>query len=246
MKKSPGMFGLSGIALSLMFIAASPLYGQNNFDLDRLNSGEILVNLSADEQAQVEQDTLHAGLSYTAQGRDRIGIQDEVNSLMAEAQELLEETDLEFSIHQYRVYQVPADRSTRGNDNLIWRAQQSLQITSQDSAAVLEAVAELQGIGLTMNGLNYSLSNARREEVADSLMAAALAEVKTRAEAAAAELGKSGVEIIELTMNSGGGGGFYRSTAMSLEAARDVAVPVADPGLTTVSFNVSARVILLP
>lgn len=235
-------------ALSLVCVlVVGTAVAQNNFNLELLNPGEIMMNLNANEQVEVEQDTLHANLYFSAQGRDRVALQDEVNRKMAEAQEVLAESDVESSIQQYRVYEIQPNRPARGDvDNSVWRAQQSLQLTSQDTSAVLDLVAELQGIGLTMGGMNYSLSNARQEEVADTLMADALAKVSARAEAAAAALGKAGVEIVELTMNSGSNGGFYRASTMAMEAARDIAAPVAEPGMTTVNFNVSARAILLP
>ena len=238
--------GRAGLGI-ICVLAAGTAVAQNNFNLEALNPGEIMMNLNANEQVQVEQDTLHASLYYAAQGRDRVALQDEVNSKMAEAQGVLTESDVESSIQQYRVHQLQPNRAIRGDaESPVWRAQQSLQLISQDSAAVLDLVAELQGIGLTMGGMNYSLSNARQEEAADSLMADALAKVSARADAAAAALGKSGVEIVELTMNSGSNGGFYRASAMSTASAMEVATPVAEPGMSTVTFNVSARAILLP
>lgn len=232
---------------SLLMISA-PVAAQNNFDLDVLDQGEVMLNLSANEQTEVEQDTLHAHLYYSAQGRDRVALQDEVNRRMAEALEVLEASEVEYSTQQYRVYQVQPGRPTRGDvDNPLWRAQQSVQLTSMDSTAVLDLVAELQALGLTMGGLNYSLSRERHEEVADSLMEAALARLQSRAEAAATALGKSTVEIVEVTMNNNFGGGYFRSSNASLAMeAMDVATPVAEPGLTTVTFNVSARAILIP
>ena len=240
---------LGHLILGLGLLAsAHAVQAQNNFNLELLNPGEIMLNLNANEQTEVEQDTLHANLYFSAQGRDRAALQDEVNRKMAEAKEILERSNLEYSIQQYRVYQVQPNRPTRSDqENPFWRAQQNVQITSQDSTAVLDLIAELQSQGLTMGGLNYSLSNARQEEVADSLMAAALAKVQNRAEAAAAAMGQSGAEIVELTMNSNSNTGFYRSTAsMAMEASMDVAVPVAEPGMTTVMMSVSARAILLP
>lgn len=221
---------------------------QNNFDLSLLNPGEVMVNLNANEQTEVEQDTLHASLYFAAQGRDRAALQDEVNRKMADVLALLEDSAVEYSTQQYRVYQVQPNRPTRGDiDNPLWRAQQGVQLTSQDSAAVLDLVADLQGMELTMAGLSYSLSPERQEEVADSLMEAALTKLQSRAQAAATALGKSDAEIVEISMNSSNNNGFYRtSTAMAMESAMDVATPVAEPGMTTVMFNVSARAILIP
>ncbi|MEQ8956019.1 MAG: SIMPL domain-containing protein [Gammaproteobacteria bacterium] len=235
-------------ALLALFLMPTLASAQNNFDLDMLNPGEILVNLSAVEQTEVEQDTLHGQLYYSAQGRDRVALQDEVNRVMASALELLADSEVESATQVYRVYPITPNRPTRGDiDNPLWRAQQGVSLTSQDSAALLDLVADLQDLGLTMSGLNYSLSPEREEEVADSLMGTALDKLRTRAEAAAANLGKSGVEILEISMNSSNNGFFAaRSTAMMSMEAMDVATPVAEPGLTTVMFNVSARVVLLP
>ncbi|MFN3164362.1 MAG: SIMPL domain-containing protein, partial [Pseudohongiellaceae bacterium] len=133
-------------------------------------------------------------------------------------------------------------------DNPLWQGRQGVQLSSQDSASLLALVGELQELGLTMSGLHYSLSPRRQEEVADSLMETALDKLRNRAAATADAMGKRDVEIVEITMNSSGGGGYYRSmsTAMAMESSMDVATPVAEPGMTTVSFNVSARAILLP
>jgi len=229
-------------------LVSLPVIAQNNFDLAVLNPGEIMVNLSVREQTQVEQDTLNAFLYFAIQGRDRVAIQDEVNRIMTTALELLADSEIDYSTQQYRVFQVAPSRPTRGDDeNLLWRAQQGVRLSSQDSGAVLNLVAELQEMGLTMNGLNYSLSDLRQEEVADTLMESALDRLRERSQAAAAALGKSDFELLEITMDGGNNSGFMRSTSMSLSAeAMDVATPVAEPGQSTVAFNVSARVILVP
>lgn len=233
----------------LMLVTSGVASAQNSFDLDILAPGEIMLNLSASEQREVEQDTLHANLYYAAQGRDRVALQDEVNRVMAEALALLVDSGLEYSTQQYYVHNVQSGRPTRGEiENPLWRAQQGMQLTSQDSTALLDMVAELQGMGLTMSGLNYSLSPERHEEVSDSLMEAALQKLRERANSVAATLDKSGAELVEVSIN-GSDNNFYRSMstmALRSEGAMDVATPVAEPGLTTVTLSVSARAILSP
>lgn len=250
MDTNSSIFGqLAAAVILTASLFCAEVSAQNNFSLDMLNPGEIMVNLNANEQTEVEQDMLHAGLVYTARGRDQVAVQDEVNRVMADVQEVLEDSAVESSIQRYYVHQIQPNRPTRGDlDNSLWQGRQGVQLTSQNSAALLELVTDLQELGLTMSGMNYSLSPQRQEEVADTLMSAALTKLRNRAEATAAAMGKSGVEIVEITMNSSGGGGYYRglSTAMAMESSMDVATPVAEPGLTTVSFNVSARAILLP
>lgn len=224
------------------FVAA-----QNNYELGVLIPGEIMLNLDASEQIEVQQDTLHAALYYAAQGRDRVALQDEVNRKMTEALQLLENGAVEYSTQQYHVYQVQAGRPTRADiDNPVWRAQQGVELTSQDSGALLELAATLQSMGLTMGSLSYSLSPARYEEVADSLMDAALAKLRNRADAAATTLGKSSAELVEVTLNASNN--FFQrgmsAMAMSADAATEMASPVAEPGMTTVMLSVSARAIL--
>ena len=236
---------LMPLLLALAFGSAA---AQNNFNLEALNPGEILVNLTVNEQTQVEQDTLHASLYYSAQGRDRIALQDSVNQQMAQIRALLEEGDIEYSIQNYRVYQVQPDRSARNSsENILWRAQQYVQFTGQDSEAVLDLTARLQGLSLTLSDLRYSLSSERQEAVANGLMTAALDKLRSRAAATATALNKSSAEILEISMNSGGNQDVYQRSmnVMAMESS-GVATPVAEPGLTTVTFYVNARVVLVP
>ena len=222
---------------------------QNNYDLSVLNPGEIMLNLDASEQIEVQQDTLHASLYYAAQGRDRVALQNEVNRKMTEALELLADGEVEYATQQYHVYQVQAARPTRGDiENPVWRAQQNVSLTSKDSAALLELAAKLQAMGLTMGSLNYSLSPQRYEEVSDSLMEAALTKLRNRANTTAAALGKGSSELVEVTLNASNNYFARNMTtmAMSGEAAMDMAIPVAEPDMTTVMVSVSARAILLP
>lgn len=244
---------LRAIPLILLLVTLAGMSGetraQNNYELGTLNPGQILLNLEASEQIEVEQDTLHATLIYAAQGRDRIALQNEVNRKMTEALALLEDGDVEYATQQYHVYQIQAGRPTRADiDNPVWRAQQGVMLTSQDSAALLELAAELQGMGLTMGSLNYSLSPARYEQVSDSLMEAALMKLRNRADTTAGTLGKSRAELVEVTLNASNNF-FARGApmmAMRAEAAMDMATPVAEPGMTTVMISVSARAVLSP
>ncbi len=228
---------------------ASAVMSQNNFELGTLSPGQIILNLDASEQTEVEQDTLHADLYYPAQGRDRVALQNEVNRKMADVLALLEDSEVTYSTQQYHVYQVQAGRPARADiENPVWRAQQGLLLTSKDSGAVLELAAKLQGMGLVMGSLNYSLSPARYEEVSDSLMEAALTNWRDRAETTATTLGKGQAELVEVTMNASNN--FYARgmpmMAMSAEAAMDMTQPVAEPGMTTVMISVSARAVLSP
>lgn len=240
------------LTLVLGLLLSGPVPAQNQLSLGQLQSGQLALNLSLTEQANVDQDTLHASLQYVAQGRDRRALQDEVNRAMQTALERVRaHAGIDASSGHYQVYIVQTGRPTRTDiENPVYRAQQGLQLSTRDSATLLELLGELQAGGLTMNGLYYSLSDEEHERVAGQLLQAALAKLQGRAEDAASALGKGKAELVEVSID--GSPNFmapqYRMSAMPMaaEAAMDYAAPVAEPGETTISVSVSARAILSP
>src|SRR5690606_38477399 len=111
----------------------------------------------------------------------------------------------------------------------------------QDSDALLELVGELQTSGLELNNLHYSLSSARYEAEAATLLEAALTKLQHRAEEAAAGLGKSGANLIEVNLNDSGNTVYFAREAMTMRASAAgsaVSTPVAEPGKSQVTLNV--------
>ena len=238
-------FFLAGLLCTPALVIA-----QNQFSLGTLEQGQLMLNLNITEQQSVEQDTLNANLSFVVQGRNRSEIQNELNSTMKEALDLLNAAaGLNYQTSQYQVYIVETNRPSKTDlSNPVWRARQSVQITSVDSVAMLETVGQLQNLGMTLSGLNYSLSPARYEEVSAQLLQAALAKLQNRAESAAVALGKSRAELVEVSMDGSPNFGGYRERGAVFAMAADstMATPVADPGETNVSVSVSARAVLSP
>lgn len=239
--------------LACALLVAQPAAAQNEFNLAGLEPGQLLLQLNASEQVEVEQDRLSATLQYSAQGRDKAALQDEVNRSIAEALALLEAESTEGVEHatgQYYVYQFEAGRPARGDvQEPLWRAQQSLELTGTNSGALLDLAGRLQEAGLHMTGLYYSLSPQRQAEVSDGLLSAALAKLQARADQAAAALGKRSAALIEVSIHDSGPGLFYKSSMMAMDAraaTMDIAAPVASPGKSEVQLNVSARALLSP
>jgi predicted secreted protein len=239
-------------ALLLPLSLALPVQAQNQLNLGQLQPGELALNLSLTEQTQADQDTLNASLQYVSQGRDRRELQDEVNRVMQAALERISKvSSVESSTTFYHVQIVQTGRPSRTDiENPVYRAQQGVQLESKDSAALLELLGALQAEGLTLNGLHYSLSETEYERIAGELLQAALGKLQSRAQDAAAALGKGSAALVEVSMD--GSPNFmtpqYRMApmAMSAEMAVDYAAPVAEPGETTISVSVSARAVLSP
>jgi predicted secreted protein len=237
------------MALAMLALAGPGAFAQNEFALGTRQPGQILLNLNATELRDVAQDTLNASLQYSAQGRDRTELQDAVNTAMRKALDILADArGVEYSTTQYQVYIVDAGRPSRTDiENPVWRAQQEVALTSRDSDALLEVMGQLQTAGLVVTSQYYSLSTERYEEVASGLMQAVLAKLQSRANAAAAGLGKSSAELVEVSLDGSPNFAFRERAVYAMAAdAAAVAPPVAVPGETQVSLTVSARAVLLP
>jgi predicted secreted protein len=237
------------MAFAVLAFSGTAALAQNEFALGTRLPGQILLNLSATEQRDVAQDTLNASLQYSAQGRDRTELQDEVNTAMRKALDILEDADdVEYSTTQYQVYVIDAGRPSRADvENPVWRAQQEVALTSMDSDALLEVMGQLQSAGLIVTSQYYSLSSERYEEVASELMEGALAKLQSRANEAAAGLGKREAELVEVSLDGSPNFAYRERAAYSMAStAAAVAPPVAVPGETQVSMTVSARAVLSP
>ena len=72
------------LSLLVVMTCSSPLLAQNQFNLNELQAGQLVLNLSATEQLSVDQDTLNVYMQYSAQGRNTSALQNEVNEAMRE------------------------------------------------------------------------------------------------------------------------------------------------------------------
>lgn len=209
--------------------------------------GHTLVNLSASERVTLPQDTLMASLRVEAKSADTAKIQNDINTAMEKAiAEAKKVKDVKVSTGSYHVYEQHVDQRTK-----IWHGQQTIQLESKDSAALLKLTGEIQKAGFLMNGLNYTLSVDKAEEVRDELMVKALEKLQNKAGVIAKALGKSGYELTDVNVDgSMPVAPMYKAMAMRADMAGGaemaMAAPVAEPGETDVSLTVSARALLKP
>jgi len=232
--------------MALTFIAVNS-QAQNPFNLDTLQAGQLMLNLTTNETTTVELDTLNVSMHFSAQGRDSTDLQAEVNRVIREARDILKDTDnIDYVIQQYNVYIIQDGRPNRNDPT--WRAQQGIRMSSINSEALLVMTARLQKAGLVVSNMNFSLSSAKLEEVTRELMDTALRQLQSRADSAAATLGKSRADLVEVTLNEGqnffGGRPMMAMEMRAMDAA--MPVPVAEPGESQVSVSINARALLSP
>jgi len=208
-------------------------------------TGHTLLNLSASERMTLPQDLLGASLRVESRSADPRKVQDDINKAMTAALALTKAVAVvKTTTGSYQVYEQRLERNVR-----LWQGQQSLQLESKDSAALLDLAGRLQGLGFVMSGMNWSLSPERAESVRDELMVKALGKLRAKAALVARTLGKSGYELTDINLE-----GvpqpmpMYRAARMEMAMASDSAVapPVAEAGETEVTVGVSARAMLKP
>ena len=229
--------------------AAVPLLAQNQLSLGELQAGQLVLNLSATEQQEVAQDTLNATLDFVVQGRDQVALQNLVNAAVKKALDSAKAVDgVQVQTGYYQVYQVQNEPGIFSADNPVWRAQQSLQLHSLDSAALLALVGDLQSTGLTVTNLYYTLSAARYEQVSGELTIQVLQTLQQRATNAGGALGKQSAALVEVSLDGNANVPVTREIYAMSARAMDMKMetPSAEPGETTVSVTVSARAILSP
>ncbi|MCB1580174.1 MAG: SIMPL domain-containing protein [Rhodospirillales bacterium] len=212
-----------------------------------LPDGHLMMNFSATERRDVEQDLLVTTLSYSATNRDVRALQNEVNSTMKKALERVKrEKEVEAQTGAYQVYET-SDPHTKER---LWRGSQNITLKSKNADDLLALSGDLQDMKLATHGLSYTLDPETAASVKDSLMEAALIQLQQRADRAAKALGKSSASLREVTIVNEDASysnlQMYERSMVADDAAMDMAVPVAQAGETTISLSVSATAVLKP
>lgn len=220
--------------------------------------GETILHISATERVQVPQDLLTASLRIEKDNPDAKAVQAEINTIMAKAVAAAKAvTTVKVSTGHYYVYQynpnpqppVPQkDEKGTPKPEERWRGSQSLQLQSTSADDLLKLAGTLQGSGLVMENLSYSLSPEKAEEAKDSLMEAALTKVKAKAERAAKAMNKSRTDLVEINIDSSDSfmpqPVMMRAMAMDAGGMEKASAPTASPGETEITLTVAAKAVL--
>jgi len=208
--------------------------------------GGTLVDLSATERVEVKQDLLTATLRYETENSDSQTLQNEINNHMKEALEMAQSVEtVQTSTQGYNVYQYDPHRHKKSlPSKKIWRGSQGIQLKSKNADDLLALVGNIQGVGLTMKGLNYSVSSELLEETRNNLLEAALKKLQIKAQRTAKVLGKTKTALLHVTVDSGG----YRPIPMQGRsmAMAEMAAPVAAAGQSDITLTVRAQALIKP
>lgn len=231
-------------------LMTAPAMAQETMKPVPLPTGQTILNISATERRQVPQDLLIASLRIEKTGPDAKAVQNDVNTLMKSAADKAKAvTGVKVSTGGYYIYEeTPPATKEIPKPKKSWRASQSLEIKGTGADDILKLSGELQDMGLLMGGLNYTLSPEKMDDVKDSMMEAALAKLKARAERAARAMNKASTELVEVNVEANDMAQSPRPMmyAMAKSASAEMAAPTAEPGETEITLTVSAKALLKP
>jgi len=240
-------------ALTALFLAAPALAADDSIALPP--AGTTVVNLSATERQKVAQDTLSASLRIELDGDTATDIQDRINKAMADAvAEAKKVPEVKVTTGSYHVYQYEDGRPDPKTGQIAnpvkkWRGAQTLDLESKDSAKLLTLTGKIQEKNFVMNGLTYSLSTEKAEQVRDSLLTRAIDKLRAKAKVAQGALGKSSYDFVDVNIDNAAMPPVYPVAykAMAMRESADAAAmsaPTAEAGESEVEMTVSARILL--
>lgn len=246
------------LTLSLILLGMTPALAQTTTAPPAKQLGVTMITLNVTEQQKVKQDVLIASIRYETRGKTAESVQDEINAKMSKALDVVKkEKSVRVSTEAYSVYmnqQVeqqtdPKTGKVTTTRDEQWTGSQSMTLESADAAAVQKLTGTLQGMGLAVNNLSYTLSPEQTETVRQTLMKGAVAKLKTQAAQAAELLGKKHYNIAEIAVDGSNmpQPPMPMMRAMAMDASggameKSMSAPHAEPGESTVSMTLTARV----
>ena len=196
------------------------------------------VSFQVEAVQEVANDWAVARLTAGAEGQDPAAIAGEVNQLMKAAVERAKSTrDIEVRTGSYTTH--PVHEKSR---IVRWRAFQELRLETADVDALSELVGKLQGSGLTLSGISFSVAKETRRALEDELIDEALAAFRTRAGRVAKAMGSKDWSLVGLSIgHSGHVPPQPRMRAMAQESY-SAAPPVFEGGSSEVRVDVNGTI----
>ncbi|TBU97341.1 SIMPL domain-containing protein [Stutzerimonas kirkiae] len=195
-----------------------------------------LVSLRAEVSSEVAQDRMHVTLYSEAQHKDPARLAAETTEALNKALERARQ-DKAITVKtgnrsSYPVYEENGQKITG------WRERAELQLESSDFAALSRLTGELTQT-LKLGGMQFSVSDNLRRQNEDALYKDAVAAFKARAQIVTQSLGGKDYKLVNLNLNSNGGG-YYTPVmrASAMKASMDAApIPEVEAGTRQISLS---------
>jgi predicted secreted protein len=219
-------------AFALIFAVAGPATAAD--DTPRYNQ----IHFQVERNRPVDNDRMHAVLSFTAEDDNAARLADQINRTMDGALKTAKaRPKIEVRTGSYRTWPVYDKNKIRR-----WRATQELLLEGSDFAELGNLIGQLQE-RLQVNAINFSVSPARRAAVEDELIAQALDAFKQRAELVRKQFAAKGYRLVNVSINTGDAQPVPLMRGMAMEAMdKSVAPPALEAGTSILSVNVGGMI----
>jgi len=223
-------YRITALLLGLLWLAPAPVCADENEP--PMNRASFQVEASRD----VENDLVTAVLATTEEDSNPATLADRINTTMSWALETARSAKgIDVKSGGYNTNPVhDKNRIVR------WRGSQSLILESADVEAISKLIGELQN-RIQVQSVRFSISPKLRRAVQDELIAEALAAFKARAQIVRTNLDSAGYELVEISINTGGGAPVpMRGYARTMKA--EVAQPAFESGTSELSVHVNGTI----
>ena len=131
-----------------------------------------------------------------------------------------------------------------GNRIIRWQASQDLILESKDVDAVAKLLGKLQGQGLLLRSISFSVARETQRKLEDELIAEAIAAFRARASLVAKGFGKPSYGLIAVNI---GGGGYQPAMPMmrgkmEMMSADAAVAPSFEGGTSHVRMDVNGTI----
>lgn len=233
-----------GLLLSLCLVIASllPAHGYAQALQETLYD---VFRIASEASVDVDNDLMVATLTVQEEDKDAAALANKVNEAMSWAVDVLGSYDaVAVRTRDYQTF--PRYENSTARRLIGWRAQQSIELETDDFTAAGKAIQKLQEKLLVQN-INLSVKPATREKASDLLVENALNAFKDRAVLVQRNMGSDGFRILDVDINTQQSAQQYDGArAMSMESSsysRSVeAAPVIAAGSTTVVVRINGRI----
>ncbi|MGV6827004.1 MAG: SIMPL domain-containing protein [bacterium] len=178
------------VAITLISLSAIAIA-----DDDKKNRIRDQVSLTAEATEQVDNDTIVAVLYAQQEGNDPTALAAKVNNAVQWAiTQAGKHKDIEVKTQSYNTQPVYQKSRLSG-----WRVRQSIELKSQNTPLLSQLIGDLQA-RLSVQSVDYKVSDKLRLEVEDRLIAKAIAAFEARAKLVKKTMGREGYRLVDMNI----------------------------------------------
>jgi predicted secreted protein len=251
-RRTRGLMTLAGVA---------GLIGGASATAQMLPPPQNVLQLTAEANAEVQQDLLTITLATSRDGADAATVQTQLRQTLdvalVEARKAVRSGQLELRTGAFSIYPRYSPKPVAGGNSIVgWQGRAELVIEGRDIGAIsqlagrLGALPSAAGAGLSVARVVFALSREAREAAEAEVSTRAISRFKARAESYAKQFGFGGYMLREVTVSGSEAtspfnpGNFKVARAMAAPAADEVQ-PV-EAGKSNVSVTVGGSIQLSP